>query len=420
MKPWPSSEGEEGMKGMDKTEIDLEDVRRAARLLEGRVIRTPLVHSPTFSRMAGSQVYLKLECLQTGGSFKVRGATYKLLRRREEMGTGGVVAASAGNHAQGVALAARAAGVCATIVMPVWASAGKQEATRGYGAEVILAGDSLAESISVAKRIAEDGRLFIHPYDDPEIITGQGTMGLEILEDLPDPDVVVVPVGGGGLIGGVATAIKGLKPETRIVGVQAAACPSAHQALREGRRVSVEAKRSIADGISVKEIGEANYPIIRQLVDEVVLVEEEEIASAVLALLERKKVLAEGAGAAPLAALLASKILIPKGGKVVLLISGGNLDPPLLERVIRQGLMKNGRIMRFSACIDDVPGSLARLLDAVAEKGGNVLSIHHARGGLDHSLFRTRVELEVEARGFDHIEEMREVVEARGYEIMVR
>jgi threonine dehydratase len=408
------------MNGMDKTEIDLEDVRRAARLLEGRVIRTPLVRSPTFSRMAGAEVYLKLECLQTGGSFKVRGATYKLLRRREEMGTGGVVAASAGNHAQGVALAARAAGVCATIVMPVWASAGKQEATRGYGAEVILAGDSLAESISVAKRIAEDGRLFIHPYDDPEIITGQGTMGLEILEDLPDPDVVVVPVGGGGLIGGVATAIKGLKPETRIVGVQAAACPSAHQALREGRRVSVEAKRSIADGISVKEIGEANYPIIRQLVDEVVLAEEEEIASAVLALLERKKVLAEGAGAAPLAALLASKILIPKGGKVVLLISGGNLDPPLLERVIRQGLMKNGRIMRFSACIDDVPGSLARLLDAVAEKGGNVLSIHHARGGLDHSLFRTRVELEVEARGFDHIEEMREVVEARGYEIMVR
>ena len=408
------------MKGMDKTEIDLEDVRRAARLLEGRVIRTPLVHSPTFSRMAGSQVYLKLECLQTGGSFKVRGATYKLLRRREEMGTGGVVAASAGNHAQGVALAARAAGVCATIVMPVWASAGKQEATRGYGAEVILAGDSLAESISVAKRIAGDGRLFIHPYDDLEIITGQGTMGLEILEDLPDPDVVVVPIGGGGIISGVATAIKGLKPETRIVGVQAAACPSAHQALREGRRVKVEAKRSIADGISVKEIGEANYPIIRQLVDEVVLVEEEEIASAVLALLERKKVLAEGAGAAPLAALLASKILIPKGGKVVLLISGGNLDPPLLERVIRQGLMKNGRIMRFSACIDDVPGSLARLLGTVAEEGGNVLSIHHARGGLDHSLFRTRVELEVEARGFDHIDEMREALEARGYEIMVR
>ncbi|MCR3884100.1 threonine ammonia-lyase [Methanotrichaceae archaeon M04Ac] len=405
---------------MLKTEIGLEDVRRAARLLEGRVIRTPLVRSPTFSRMAGAEVYLKLECLQTGGSFKVRGATYKLLRRREEMGTGGVVAASAGNHAQGVALAARAAGISATIVMPVWASAGKQEATQGYGAEVILAGDSLAESISVAKRIAGDGRLFIHPYDDPEIITGQGTMGLEILEDLPDPDVVVVPIGGGGLIGGVATAIKGLKPETRIVGVQAAACPSAHQALREGRRVRVEAKRSIADGISVKEIGEANYPIIRQLVDEVVLVEEEEIASAVLALLERKKVLAEGAGAAPLAALLASKVLVPKGGKVVLLISGGNLDPPLLERVIRQGLMKNGRIMRFSACIDDVPGSLARLLGTVAEEGGNVLSIHHARGGLDHSLFRTRVELEVEARGFDHIDEMREVLEARGYEIVVR
>ncbi len=399
--------------------IRLEDVRRAARLIEGRVIRTPLVRSPTFSRMAEAEVYLKLECLQMGGSFKVRGATYKVLSRRGDIGPAGVIAASAGNHAQGVALAAKAANLPATIVMPVWASMAKQEATRGYGAEVILAGDSLAESISVAQDMAEDGRAFIHPYDDEEIITGQATIGLEILEDLPDPDVVIVPVGGGGLIGGIAMAIKAVRPETRVIGVQAAACPSALESVRAGRRVAVEAKKSIADGISVKQVGEANFPIIRDKVDEVVLAEEEEISSAVLALLERKKVLAEGAGAAPLAALLGSKVSVPEGSKVVLVISGGNLDPPLLERVIRQGLLKNGRIMRFSACIEDVPGSLARLLSLVAERGGNVLAIHHARGGKDLSLFRSRVDLEVETRSFDQIEEIKEALTTAGYEIRV-
>jgi threonine dehydratase len=400
--------------------ITLEEIRKAALLIEGSVIRTPLVRSPTFSRMAEAEVYLKLECLQMGGSFKVRGATYKVLKRREEIGSAGVIAASAGNHAQGVALAAKAAGLPATIVMPVWASIGKQEATRGYGAEVILAGESLAESISVAQDMAEDGRCFIHPYDDEDIIAGQGTIGLEILEDLPDPDLVIVPIGGGGLIGGIASAIKAARPETRIVGVQAAACPSALESLRAKERVAVEAKKSIADGISVKQIGETNFPIVRDKVDEVLLAEEEEISSAVLALLERKKVLAEGAGAAPLAALLSSKVVVPKGSKVVLVISGGNLDSPLLERVIRQGLLKNGRIMRFSACIEDVPGSLARLLSLVAERGGNVLAIHHARGGRDLSLFRSRVDLEVETRSFDQIEEIKEALLAAGYEIRVR
>jgi threonine dehydratase len=400
--------------------ITLEEIRKAALLIEGSVIRTPLVRSPTFSRMAEAEVYLKLECLQMGGSFKVRGATYKVLKRREEIGSAGVIAASAGNHAQGVALAAKAAGLSATIVMPVWASIGKQEATRGYGAEVILAGESLAESISVAQDMAEDGRCFIHPYDDEDIIAGQGTIGLEILEDLPDPDLVIVPIGGGGLIGGIASAIKAARPETRIVGVQAAACPSALESLRAKERVAVEAKKSIADGISVKQIGETNFPIIRDKVDEVLLAEEEEISSAVLALLERKKVLAEGAGAAPLAALLSSKVVVPKGNKVVMVISGGNLDSPLLERVIRQGLLKNGRIMRFSACIEDVPGSLARLLRLVAERGGNVLAIHHARGGRDLSLFRSRVDLEVETRSFDQIEEIKEALLAAGYEIRVR
>lgn len=404
----------------ERSMISLDDIRKAAAILDGRIIRTPLVRSATFSRIVGAEVYLKLECLQTGGSFKVRGATFKLLKSPGEIGSRGVVAASAGNHAQGVALAAKAAGVAATIVMPVWASLGKQEATRSYGAEVVLAGDSLAESISIAKDMAEDGRTFIHPYDDEDIIAGQGTIGLEILEDLPDPDVVVVPIGGGGLIGGITSAIKALRPETRVLGVEATACPPAFESLRQGRRVTVEAKRSIADGISVKELGETNYPIIREHVEEILLVEEEEISSAVLALLERKKILAEGAGAAPLAALLNYKFEVPVGGRVVLVISGGNLDPPLLERVVRQGLLKNGRIMRFSACIDDVPVSLSRLLALVAERGGNVLSIHHARGGIGLSLFKTRVEVEVETRSFDQIEDIKKRLTAAGYDIKVR
>jgi threonine dehydratase len=400
--------------------ITLEDVQEAAQLLQGRIIRTPLVYSPTFSRMSGAEVYLKLENLQKGGSFKIRGATYKILSRLDEIGPKGVVAASAGNHAQGVALAARGAGIPATIVMPQWASISKQEATKAYGAEVVLQGESLQESIQVAKELAREGRTFIHPYDDQEIITGQATIALEILQDLPDPNWILVPVGGGGLIGGIATAAKALRPQTKMVGVETTSCPSAYRSRQEGKIVTVEAGRSIADGISVKQVGEATFPIIQEMVDDIVLVEEDQIASAILALLERKKVLAEGAGAVALAALLNQKVPIQEGDKVVLVISGGNVDSPLLDRIIRQGLLRNGRIMRFSVCIDDVPGSLARLLNLVAGLGGNVLHIHHARGGKDLPIYAARVDLEVETRGPAHIEDMVGALKEHGYLIQLR
>jgi threonine dehydratase len=397
--------------------VSLDDVRMAAQLLRNEVIRTPLVYSPTFSRMSGAQVYLKLENLQRTGSFKLRGATNKMLSRFDQIGPGGVVAASGGNHAQGVALSAKRAGLHSTIIMPEWASLTKQEATRNYGGEVILAGQSIGESIGKALELAQAGMTFIHPFDDMDIISGQGTIGLEILEDLPDPDLILVPVGGGGLISGIATAVKAILPRVRIIGIQAAACPSAYRARQAGAVEGVESSRSIADGISVKQIGNITFSIMQEKVDDIVLVEEDRIAAAILLLLERKKMLAEGAGAVPLAALLSPAVGVPKDKKVVLVISGGNVDSPLLERVIWQGLSRNGRIMRFSVRLDDVPGTLTRLLGIVAELKANVLHIYHERSGMDLPIYLSRVQLELETRGPDHINEIFDALEAVGYEV---
>jgi threonine dehydratase len=366
--------------------------------------------------MSGAEVYLKLENLQRGGSFKVRGATYKIRSILKQLGPEGVVAASAGNHAQGVALAARDAGVKATIVMPEWVSLAKQEATRRYGAEVILKGRTLEESIHIAQDLAREGMTFLHPYDDPAIIAGQGTIGLEIFQEL-EPDYIFVPVGGGGLISGIAVASKALRPETRIVGVQSAACPSAHAALKEGHAISVKAEKSLAEAISVTRVGDLTLPILRDKVDEVVLVEEEEIAQAILLLLERKKVLAEGAGAVPLAALLSSRVQIPEKSKVVLVISGGNVDSLLLDRVLSQGLLLKGRFMRLSVLLEDVPGSLAKLLTIVAGLGANVHHIHHVRSERNLPITFSRVELELETKGFEHIIEIEKALKASGFEI---
>ncbi len=404
--------------------ISLADIQSAAQVLQGKILRTPLIYSPTFSRMAGAKVYLKLENLQEGGSFKVRGATYKIQSHLAGLQSKGVVAASVGNHAQGVALAARAAGVSATIIMPSWASLAKQQATRGYGAELILSGESLAESIEIARRLAlETGRMFIHPYDDEEVIAGQGTIGLEILEDLPDPDFILVPVGGGGLIAGIATAVKALRPAARVVGVQAAACPSALKALKSGKPIALEdvqEKSSLADAIMVTQVGKADYPILQNLVDEIVTVDENQISSAMLLLLERKRILAEGAGAVPLAALLRPTFDLPEGSKVVLVISGGNVDNLLLDRVIHQGLRQEGRLMSFSVSLEDVPGSLARLLNLVAEHQANVVNIHHARNEKGLSINFTRVDLELETRGFDHQSEIGKELKRAGYIIQLR
>ena len=402
--------------------IKFSDVLQAANLLEDRVIRTALVYSPTFSRIAQAEVYLKLENLQMAGSFKVRGATYKLQSNLKEIQPG-VVAASVGNHAQGVAQAACAAAVPATVIMPVWASISKQEATRSYGAEVRLMGNSLVESIEIGRRMAQEtNRIFIHPYDDEEVIAGQGTIGLEILEDLPDTDLIIVPVGGGGLIAGIALAAKAIRPEARVVGVQAASCPSARKALELGRPVEVDAleRGSIADAIMVTQVGEAPFPLLQKLVDEIVLVDEDQIASAVLMLLERKRILAEGAAAAPLAALLDGSLHISEGSRVVLVVSGGNVDSLLLERIIAAGLFREGRMMRFSVCLEDSPGSLARLLELLAGLEANVVHIHHARNESGVAINYTRVDLVLETRGFEHIKEIERAMEGAGYGYKMR
>ncbi|MDD1680058.1 MAG: threonine ammonia-lyase [Methanoregula sp.] len=382
--------------------VSLTDIRAARQRIEGHIIRTPLVYSPFISARTGARVYLKLETLQKAGSFKVRGATNKILVNIAAVREHGVVAASAGNHAQGVAVAAHSAGVKAAVVMPSWASIAKQEATRGYGAEIIIHGSSLEESIGRAADLAREGRLFIHPYDDDEVIAGQGTIGLEIYDDLPGADMIVVPVGGGGLIAGIATAVKSIRPGVRIIGVQAAACPSASGACATGSPVRVAAQPTIADGIRVAECGARTCPVLKELVDEVVLVTENEIADAMLLLLERKHIVAEGAGAAPLAALLNGSMAIAPGSTVVLVISGGNVDSAQLFRIVRQAMARQGRILRFSVLLDDRPGALAGLLSVIAKEGGNILHIDHTHGEGDVPVMMARVEIELETRGCEH------------------
>jgi len=398
----------------------LTDIQEAAGRIRDRVIRTPLVYSPTFSGMTGAEVYLKLECMQKGGSFKVRGAMNRVLARRGEIGEPGVIAASAGNHAQGVALAARLTGVPVTIVMPEWVSLAKEAAARGYGASVVLSGTSLAESITAAEEMAaREGMTFIHPYDDEAVIAGQGTIGIEILEDLPGVDTVVVPVGGGGLVAGIAVAVKGLRPEARVIGVQAAACPSALEALMAGQPVLVPEEYTVADGIRVRQAGELTFPVIRDLVDEVVTVPEEAIMDAMLELLERKKVVAEGAGAAGLAALIAGIVPAAPGSRIVIVISGGNVDTALLERVIRRGRFRSGRILQFTVLLEDVSGTLSGLLAVLAREKANILHVVQARSEPGYPIHLTRVEIEVETRGPDHIAQVTAAVEEAGYRITI-
>jgi threonine dehydratase len=400
--------------------ISIEKVKQAANLIKVKVIRTPLVYSPSLSHMFGGEIYLKLENLQKTGSFKIRGATYSILKNKDEIGPGGVVAASAGNHAQGVALAARQALIPATIVMPECVSISKQEATRVYGGEVVIAGRTLGESIKNAEEMVKDGKTFIHPYDDTDIIAGQGTVVLEIFDDMEDIDMILAPIGGGGFISGIASAVKLIRPDVKVIGVQSEACPSAYESYRKGKITRVDSKQSIADGINVKQIGENNFYIIRKYVDDVVLVEEDHIAAAILLLLERKKILAEGAGAVSLAALLNGSVAVPRGSKVVLLISGGNVDSSLLGRIISQGLQKKGRTMRFRVCLEDTPGSLAKLLSLISAHKANVLHIVHDRNVKDLPIYVSQVDLEIETRGPAHVDEITRELNMAGYEPMFR
>ncbi|HVN73267.1 MAG TPA: threonine ammonia-lyase [Methanoregula sp.] len=395
--------------------VTLADIQAAERRISGKVIRTPLVYSPTLSRMTGAKIYLKLETLQKAGSFKVRGATNKIMIHHSEILASGVIAASAGNHAQGVAVAASGLGMPATVVMPEWASLPKQEATRGYGASVIIQGASLEESIARAEEMAKNGALFIHPFNDEEIIAGQGTIGLEILEDLPGTDMIVVPVGGGGLIAGIALAAKSLRREIRIIGVQTTECPSAKNALEHKTPECVPARKTIADGIRVEGLGSLPMHVIQDWVDQVTLAKEEEIADAMLLLLERKHIIAEGAGAVPVAAILNGSIAIVPGSTIVLVISGGNVEINKLFRIIRSSLIRSGRLIDVAIDLDDIPGALPRLLDTINGGGGKIVGIRHPPGEKGVPVFMERIVLEIETRGQSHATDILRAIAKAGY-----
>ena len=358
--------------------LTLKDIK-AARERIGKIIhRTALDHSRTFSEMTGLPVYLKLENLQKTGSFKLRGALNKILTLDSDQARRGVIAASAGNHAQGVAFGATAAGIASTIVMPESAPMAKAAATRGYGAEVILAGANYdaayATSLEIAKR---EGQTFIHAFDDLMVMAGQGTMGLEILEDLPETGTVVIPIGGGGLAAGMAVALKELKPGIKIIGVQAAGAPAVAETFRNHCRTETLSAVTMADGIAVMKPGMITCEVIQNYLDDVVTVEEEELARAILLMLERSKLTVEGAGAVSLAALISGKIphtTLP----VVPILSGGNIDVNVISRIIERGLAQAGRRVRLSAIVPDQPGNLQKILGIVADKKANVVQVYHA------------------------------------------
>jgi len=374
-----------------------------------------LVFSHHLSRLVGADIYLKLENLQRTGSFKIRGAYNCLHRLAQAQSVTAVAAASAGNHAQGVSWAAHLLGLKALIFMPVGASLSKREATAAYGAEVRLVGETVEEAVQAARDL--DSLTFIHPFDNPDVISGQGTLGLEILEDLPGLEAVIVPIGGGGLIGGVAAAVKARNSRVTVVGVEPRRAASAGAALAKGQPVETATGATLADGTNVAKVGDLTFPLIQNFVDQVVGVDEEHIAQAMLLLLERRRIVVEGAGALGLAAFLAEALPDLRSKKVVLIISGGNVDANLIGRIIDQGLVRSGRILKFSVILDDRPGSLARLLSLIAATQGNVLHIFHDRLGKNLPPDQTRVGLELETRGLDHGAEIADLLRAEGYRI---
>lgn len=397
--------------------VKLADIEQARQVLQGFVRRTPLSHSANISAGLELPLYFKAENLQRAGSFKVRGAYYKIASLRPEEQQRGVIAASAGNHAQGVALAAQRQGIAATIVMPEGAPITKVEATERYGARVVLHGATYDDAAEHARRLQrETGAVYIPGFDDPHIIAGQGTIGLEILEEMPDVGTVIVPVGGGGLISGIALAIKSLRPQTRVIGVQAAGAPALYLSRAQGTYVTTDSVRTIADGIAIKKPGPLNWALIRELVDDILLVDEEEIGHGILVLLERAKLVVEGAGAVGLAALLAGKVPDP-AGPVVVVLSGGNIDVNILSRIIERGLVKAGRYVRIATFVPDRPGGLQRLLATVAAQGANVMHVYHERWLDKVTVGEVEIDLALETRNHDHVERILAALQQEGYTV---
>jgi threonine dehydratase len=396
--------------------VGLDQIDDARRRLEGVAVRTPLDRSRALSDVAGGEVFIKCENLQRTGSFKIRGAFNRISRLSDQERRAGVVAASAGNHAQGVALAASLTGAPATVFMPEAAPLPKVEATQRYGGKTVLTGKDFGQAFAAALEFAEEsGATFVHPFDHPHVIAGQGTIGREILESVPEVGTVVVPVGGGGLISGIAAAMAAIRPEARVVGVQAKGAPCFIESLRKGEQVTIENMLTIADGIAANTPGDLTFAHVREQVHDVVPVTDDAMAQALVFSLERMKLVLEPAGAAGIAALLGG--LVEVTPPVVVVLSGGNIDPMLLQSVIRFGLGAAGRYLAFNTRLRDRPGELARLLGLVAEQGGNVVGVEHHREGMRLHVGEVEVALQVETKGPDHIDGLVAALEGAGYHV---
>lgn len=402
--------------------VTFEDILKARERLKAILKETEVEISHSASEKWGADIYFKYENLQRTGSFKIRGAYNKIANLSEEEKKRGIVASSAGNHAQGVALSGKLAGVKTTIVMPETASLNKISATRGYGAEVILKGEIYDDAYAHARELEKSqGLTFVHPYEDPLVIAGQGTIGIEILEKIPDLDLIAIPIGGGGLISGMAIAIKHLRPSCKIIGVQSAQAPGMSQ-LFHHQSVSSPVKKisTIADGIAIKNPSAVMYEsFISKYVDEIVTVTDDEIAEAIVYLLERAKTVTEGSGAAAMAAMMNRKFKL-SGGKNCILLCGGNIDLNIVAKVIERGQIQRGRIAQISVVVDDMPGTLNRLTKAIAEEKANVLEVHHDRVGVGQGLYlrETRIDFNLETTSREHVEKIKEALRKVGGRIL--
>ncbi|QEC48049.1 threonine ammonia-lyase [Baekduia soli] len=394
--------------------VDAQDVARARAAIGDIVRHTPVLPSATLTELGG-QVMLKAESLQRTGAFKIRGALSKLAALGDGCAAG-VVCGSAGNHAQALALAARERGVPCDVYMPEGAPIAKVEATTALGARVILTGTSVDDCLVAARQRAQHGGLaFVHPFDDPDVVAGQGTLGLELLEDLPDLATVIVPVGGGGLASGVAIAVKSARPEVRVVGVQVASCAAYPASLKAGHPIAVDSALTIADGIAVKRPGDLTLALISEWLDDLVVVGEDEVAEAMVLLMEKAKLVVEGAGAVGVAALLGGEVTAAETGSTCVILSGGNVDAGLLATVARRHETEMGRRMVLMTRVPDRPGALARLLDCVAATGANIVDVAHLREGIDLHVRETGVQLTIETRSREHADAVVEAVRREGY-----
>ena len=402
-------------------QVTLKMVQEAQERLKGVAQKTGLSYSNSVSKLSDCKVYLKMENLQRTGSFKLRGAYNKVASLTPEEREKGVIAASAGNHAQGVALAASVYGCQSTICMPKHAPLMKVAATKGYGANVVLHGDFFDEAAAKAEELTkEHGYTFVHPFNDPEVIAGQGTIALEIIEQMPDVDAIVAPIGGGGLISGLAVAAKSVNPKIKVIGVQTANMPSMKNSIDHGKILTCNGKATLADGIAVKTPGDLTYDICSRYLDDIVIVDETEIAGAILWLLERCKAVSEGAGAGPVAALMNGKISGLHGKKVAALISGGNIDVNNMTRIINSGLLRSWRKVFFSTIIPDQPGELVKLLSLIAETNANVLSVTHERSQHGVGIGYTAVSFELETANEKHVEHLMELLRDQHYQVTIK